>query len=462
MAFSKLLNFGFLIVEASIASQISDAFGAAVQSDMTLRQQLAEDYPIHVELGAACQESKLNFQQQRGTKFYVSTTLARGSRDSRPMKCLSFIVPEAQLLKVQYVPDEAVFRGSDRGMRRLLNWVNSQLYVGRFHPFFRAEELGSTDLVRLGYQAAIPYEHGNKAQIKLLAASLFQYLVGFYDLFIPTVKALQAQRWSAESGVNPGTETTPLRNYVAFGKLPDQTVSIDENGQLRGPAAAEINRLQQSATQQLTNAFRHRTIGELQVGLQQWLNATGVTWEISPGTSWIRLKGLDEQDRDAWHYAYVTELAEVVFEARSRWTVEPSCRQAVIGSKYLLLLNHSWSHAGAYFLDLADNRMVVRAGISTPRLRGELPIAQLTRLAGIFVEMSLRLGDICRADPAFGLNQDKASGTQGRVARIGSYEETCSAVTAIMNAAKDPYLPLFEFKREEFDSEFGTALEDIA
>jgi hypothetical protein len=354
--------------------------------------------------------------------------LMRGLLNAPSMNCTALVNPEAKLLEVMYEPAEAVFVCSDDRVRMLLNWVNSRLHVGRFYAWAPKKTMVRSDLLQLAYRAAIPYAGVDKSHVKLLARNLFQELAGFYDLYIPMVKALVEQK-----------------------------LSYSTNGQLEGPAADQVFSQQTTARQQLGKTVQQGSPTQLLNSLQQQLDASGIRWRPATGGLMLRLNAFDESNDQAWHYAYVTDLGEVVLEARSRWTVQPERQRAVIGSKYLLFLNLGWTDSGAYFLDVPTGQMVYRAGLNAKGMEKQLPAALLRQLVVRFIQMSDRLNDLGHVAEA----SVRGSGEGWVEYRGSTYEEVVAAVVAAMAMADDPQIPVYVIMRQLFDSQVGMVLEDI-
>lgn len=402
--------------------------GTTVKSEKEFKQRYPEAYMVHQELYLACLDSKFDFKLHPGAPAYVSTMLMRGLLNSQNMKCTALVNPEAKLIEAVYEPEEGIFVISDERMPMLLNWVNSRLHVGRFFVVAHSPKLHRQDLIQLGYRVAVPYAGVDKSQIKRLAGNLFSELIAFHDLYVPVIRAVG-----------------------------DQKLSFDRRGQLEGPATAQANAEHARARQQLARATQPGSAAQLLTNLQQQLDANKIGWEPVAGQPMVRLELPDKLASEATCCAYVTELGQAVLEARARWTVAPDRGDAVIGSKYLQFLNWGWTTSGAYFLDLADNRMACRAGFNATKFERQLPATLLAQVAAPFIQMARRLGDLRQVAAA-----SVRGGGEGYVIYRGStYEEVVAAVSTAMEQAGDPLWSDYRTMVTLFSSDVGAVLEEI-
>lgn len=261
---------------------------------------------------------------------------------------------------------------------------------------------------------------------------MFQELAAFYDLFMPMVNAVGEQK-----------------------------LSFGSDGQLAGPAAAQTTEQRNRVLQQQTKTTQPAGVTQLFTSLQQRLDANKITWEPVPGRTMVRLTLFDELDNQNGYFAYVTDLGKVVLEARSRWTVAPDRRNAIVGSKYLLFLNWGWTTSGAYFLDFTDSRMVCRSGFSAAKLEQQLPTALFTRTTMFFTQMAKRLCDLRQVVEARVRSESEYQGVRLTEFRGSTHDEIGAAVSTVMQQSGDPLLTDYQRTLSAFGQDVGAALEDM-
>lgn len=422
MSWLDVLKIGAAALDVGLTAK---QIGTTVKSEKEFKRRYPEAYAVHQELYLACLDSKFDFKLQPGAPAYVSTMLMRGLLNTESMKCTALVNPEAKLIEAVYEPEEAFFVISDERMPMLLNWINSQLQVGRFYVVAHSPKLHRQDLVQLGYRVAVPYEGVDKSQIRRLASNLFAELVAFHDLYVPVIAAVG-----------------------------NQMLSFNGRGHLEGPAAGRANNEHMRARQQLARAAQPGSAAQLLTNLQQQLDANKIGWEPVAGQPMVRVKLPPKLSSEATCSAYVTSLNQVVLEARARWAVPSDNCATVVRSKYLLFLNWGWTLSGAYFLDFADNRIVCRAGINAANLEKQLLPALFRQLATAFIGMVRRLGDLRLVieEPVQEPGQDYVA------YRHLSYEDVVAMVSTAMEQDGDPLWSNYRAMTTLFNNDVGALL----
>lgn len=126
-------------------------------------------------------------------------------------------------------------------------------------------------------------------------------------------------------------------------------------------------------------------------------------------------------------------------------------------SKYLQFLNWGWTTSGAYFLDLADNRMACRAGFNATKFEKQLPAPLFAEVAAPFIQMARRLGDLRQVAAA-----SVRGGGEGYVIYRGStHEEVVAAVSTVMEQVGDSLCSDYRSMVTFFSRDVGTVLEEI-
>lgn len=408
---------------------------SAWQGLTQFKKQFPDDYRYFDELGNIALNSKFDFKLSPSFPGYVASTWLKSWTSAAKLPVVMLLDPIQKTVEVNYAPAEAIFVQRDERARRLLNWINERLTVGRFQVQAKTKSLIRSDLLQLAYHQTLHYPSLETGQFRILVGNMLSQVTAFYTRFVPLIQLVAEQK-----------------------------LEVGRTGELEGVAAAAAEAKFAEATRQLAGSTSAGISDRLVRDLELWLQGQGIGYQRLSGKPAFQLIMFEGQPDSVSLQLYANTLGNIVFEFRPNWTISEDLRAEVVRSAYMAFANWGLADCGNYYMEPTTGKMVYRAAIDWKGLdKDGIPAIVLTGLFKVFTWASMRLDDFRR----IGRYEDvpsKSSVPGFRSIRKQSLNELAVEVSATAMVDMDIKPQLREYyliKAGTFSREFAGVFDEL-